>query len=180
MVIVLLGMAAGWVGGSAGSRTEINDLKSEVASLRGTSSRESAESADSVEELEDENGNLADEVDDLEARIEELEAELSLVTEERDDLQGRLDVATATTAPPPGPKTSFGDGVWIVGSDVAPGQYRATGPFPDGLCYWALLSDPTGADIIENNIVETGQALTALTSGQYFESSGCGQWEIVG
>src|SRR5690348_11141865 len=56
--------------------------------------------------------------------------------------------ATAPAAAPPaqaGPQTSFGSGTFEVGSDIAPGKYKTTGP-EGGLpsCYWARLKNTDG------------------------------------
>lgn len=53
--------------------------------------------------------------------------------------------APATTAAPRGPQTSFGEGTWIVGVDIAPGTYRSTGA-KEGLfefCSYKRLKEPT-------------------------------------
>src|SRR5689334_6119062 len=61
---------------------------------------------------------------------------------------------TATTAATPAPTPpspsfrTFGDGVWIVGSDIKAGTYRTR--YPNVGCYWERLSGFSGDDIIEN------------------------------
>ena len=89
-----------------------------------------------------------------------------------------------TTSPPTataqvGPKTTFGNGTYQVGthndSQVAPGTYVSTG---GSFCYWARLSGLGGAtsDIIANDIA-TGRAIVTIESTDVgFETYGCGTW----
>lgn len=77
-----------------------------------------------------------------------------------------------------GPKTSFTDGTYLVGTEIQPGTYRAQ---PVSSCYWERLSGLSGAssDIITNEFTK-GQALvTILESDMAFKSSKCGRWELV-
>jgi hypothetical protein len=50
---------------------------------------------------------------------------------------------------PPGPRTTFGAGKYLVGSDIASGRYYTD---PAGGCYWERLSGQSGSlnDIIAN------------------------------
>lgn len=70
----------------------------------------------------------------------------------------------------------FGDGVHLVGTNVTPGVYSATGVE----CYYVWKSG-TGADaqIVDNNIV-TGPVTVTLVAGQTFETDQCGTWTKVG
>jgi hypothetical protein len=78
---------------------------------------------------------------------------------------------TITQGPPP-PAAQFGDGLYLVGADVTPGEYKTDGPGVGGHCYWARLRDSGGADIIANNITEGPTRVTAV-EGEYLEISGC-------
>jgi len=82
-----------------------------------------------------------------------------------------------TTAAPttvPGPKTTFGDGEYRVGSDIAAGTYRASGT---GECYWARLKGFSGDldDILANNAGRPG-IVTIAASDAGFKTEGCGTW----
>lgn len=84
---------------------------------------------------------------------------------------------TTTTAPPSqaGPKTTFGPGTWKVGTDIAPGTYKASGD----LCYWARLSGFSGQldDIIANGNGTGGQIIVTISEDDVaFESNRCGTW----
>lgn len=69
---------------------------------------------------------------------------------------------------------TFGDGVYRVGPDIAPGTYRSINNVD---CYWMISSDANGSNILQNNIV-TGPALTSLSAGTFFTSSGCSKWTL--
>ena len=68
--------------------------------------------------------------------------------------------------------TSFGDGTWQVGADVAPGTYTtACGP----ACQYTLRAAVTGSDIVANT-VGRGPATVVLSDDGYVETSGCSTW----
>lgn len=91
-------------------------------------------------------------------------------------------VSTADTsgeAPtaPPGPLTTFGEGTWEVGVDIAAGKYKTTGP--DGPnCYYARLKTGDGSmgDILDNNNSNGPVTVTVKESDGYFETQGCADW----
>lgn len=78
--------------------------------------------------------------------------------------------------PPPVPVGAFGDGTFIVGTDIAPGTYRA--PQPSGGCYWERLAGFSGEleDILSNGFSGSPQLITILSSDAGFSSRGCGRW----
>jgi hypothetical protein len=73
-------------------------------------------------------------------------------------------------------KTRFGDGTFIVGTDMAPGRYRSSGG--DG-CYHARLRGFGGAlnEIIANANPRGRAIVTILGSDKGFQSEGCGTWK---
>ncbi len=73
-------------------------------------------------------------------------------------------------------KTTFGDGIYIVGTDITPGTYKNTG---DQGCYYARLKGFGGTigDIISNNNVNAVAIVTISKSDKGFQSSGCGTWK---
>jgi hypothetical protein len=85
---------------------------------------------------------------------------------------------TSTEAPPPppapvGPATSFGDGTYLVGTDIAVGSYKTSGAREGSdSCYWARLKDDSGNNIIANNL-GPGSARVTVKKGEYLEISGC-------
>jgi|GEM_PF-1318906 len=72
-------------------------------------------------------------------------------------------------------KTSFGDGIFIVGTDLVAGTYRSTGASG---CYYARLSGFGGDlnQIIANNNTDSAAIVTIAASDKGFQSSGCGTW----
>lgn len=83
---------------------------------------------------------------------------------------------TTTTAP--GPKTTFSDGSYRVGVDIAPGTYRSSGTGSD--CYWQRLSNFTGSgNILANYLSNSPTTVTILPGDAGFESRRCGTWTKV-
>lgn len=75
---------------------------------------------------------------------------------------------------------TISDGINIVGSDIQPGVYRASGSTLG--CYWARLSGFTGAgsDIIANDFSSDGQVVVEiLPTDKAFKTIDCGVWEKV-
>lgn len=72
-------------------------------------------------------------------------------------------------------KTTFDDGIFIVGTDITPGTYKNTG---GQNCYYARLSGFGGSldEIIANNNIDTSTIVTISASDKGFESNGCGTW----
>ena len=68
--------------------------------------------------------------------------------------------------------TSFGDGTWQVGADVAPGTYTTAG---GPACQYSLRAAVTGSDIVANT-VGRGPATVVLSDDGYVETSGCSTW----
>ncbi len=88
--------------------------------------------------------------------------------------------STQTTPASTSPQTSFGDGTFIVGTDIEPGTYRTTG---GSNCYYARLSGFGGTDnnIIANaNTNGNGAIVTIKASDAGFQSSGCDTWTQIG
>lgn len=77
-----------------------------------------------------------------------------------------------------------GDGTYLIGSDIQPGQYRATVPSNSVGCYWERLKGTSGSldDVIANDTVAVGaQALVTIEpSDKAFKTQGCGSWEKIG
>lgn len=98
--------------------------------------------------------------------------------------------APQTSAPkstaPAGPLTSFGDGIWQVGtlpSQIKPGTYRATVPDDSWGCYWERAKGTSGEfqDIIANGLGERGAPVivTIVSSDMAFRSEDCGTWSAA-
>lgn len=75
-------------------------------------------------------------------------------------------------------KTTFSDGMYIVGTDIAPGTYKNTAS--QG-CYYARLSgfDNTDNAILANNLTDNTAIVTISASDKGFESHNCGIWTKI-
>jgi hypothetical protein len=71
--------------------------------------------------------------------------------------------------------TRFGQGTYIVGTDIRPGTYQSRG---GSGCYWARLRNFTGGlNAILANDNPTGHAIVTINRGDKgFSSNGCGTW----
>ncbi|WP_072805127.1 hypothetical protein [Rhodococcoides yunnanense] len=81
------------------------------------------------------------------------------------------------------PATSFGNGTWAVGSDIAPGTYVSAGSTDEYGCYWERASSFDGDfdSIIANDFVspESGQAVVTIKASDVaFVSDYCGTWTL--
>jgi hypothetical protein len=80
------------------------------------------------------------------------------------------------TDTPTGPRDQFGDGLWRVGIDIIPGQYRTEGG--EG-CYWERMKD-FKAVFVESTIANgnpTGPFVIEIEpSDAGFMSQRCGVW----
>src|SRR5215204_2392201 len=72
-------------------------------------------------------------------------------------------------------KTSFGEGAYIVGTDIDPGTYRNSGGTG---CYYERLRDFAGDmnSIIANNNTDNPTVVEIAPSDAGFQSSSCGTW----
>lgn len=85
------------------------------------------------------------------------------------------EAAVTTTEQEIAAGTIPGDGIFLVGTDIQPGQYRTQ----EGSCYWARLSGTSGEldDIIANG---NGAAVVTVAEGDAaFEVRSCGEWTAV-
>lgn len=72
-------------------------------------------------------------------------------------------------------KTSFDDGIYIVGTDMQPGTYKSSG---QSGCYFARLNGFGGTvdDIIANSNTDTAAIVTIAPGDKGFQSTRCGTW----
>lgn len=86
-------------------------------------------------------------------------------------------------AKPAGPLTTFGDGTYLVGEDIAVGSYRTPGPEKSSysdMCYWSRKKNDSGEfeAIIANEIVR-GPGRVTVKKGEFFETNSCQDWVLV-
>ena len=69
------------------------------------------------------------------------------------------------------------DGLFIVGTDIQPGNYASAGPVEGGACYWKRMADLHGGDIIDNAFTKKPQVITIEATDKAFKTSGCQPWQ---
>ena len=84
-------------------------------------------------------------------------------------------VTTTTGATTTALRTTFGDGTWVVGKQIAAGTYHTAG---GGDCYWARESDLSGgtSSILANDTPSGPVTVTILPTDVGFQTQGCGTW----
>ena len=92
----------------------------------------------------------------------------------------------AATRPPPTPPaptlepsraTSFGDGTWVVGTDILHGTYRSSKTGSN--CYWERLRGFGGGldDIIANQLTSERSVVEISSTDAGFSTENCGNWQ---
>lgn len=175
LLVLIVGVAIG-LAGAEDNRDEVEAAERRAADLR----ERLEEERTANDELDEENAELASQLAELEAEAQDLEDRASALDEREQGLDERsaeldrraeeLEAAEAAAE-----ASSFGDGLYEVGTDIQPGQYRADG---GGGCYWARLNSSDTFDIADNHFGPGPQ--TVEISGGYFETSGCGTWRKAG
>jgi hypothetical protein len=93
-------------------------------------------------------------------------------------------VAPPPPPPPPGPLTSFSDGTYEVGPDIAPGKYKTPGPAAGGditdSCYMEVGNGTGAIGSIDQNDNLTGPGVVTLKAGKVFKTRGGCTWNKVG
>ena len=81
-----------------------------------------------------------------------------------------------TATPQPSRATYFGDGTWVVGSDIKAGTYRSSQT--GSSCYWQRLSGFSGEfdDIIVNELTEAISVVEISSTDAGFSTERCGTW----
>ena len=93
--------------------------------------------------------------------------------------------APAADTPASGAQTSFDNGTFIVGTDIAPGTYRTAGPADPSLplCAYERMKDTSG-DLVEANLgggsTQGPAVVTIKKTDAAFQSVGCKTWTKVG
>jgi hypothetical protein len=72
-------------------------------------------------------------------------------------------------------KVKFGDGAFIIRTDISPGTYRSS---EGGDCYWQRVRSWSGgvSSIIANGIGTAHPVVTISSADKGFSSRGCGTW----
>jgi hypothetical protein len=74
--------------------------------------------------------------------------------------------------------TTFGDGIYIVGTDIEPGTYKSGG---QSGCYYSRLSGFSGdlGEILANDNTDSPAIVTIAPSDKGFRSTRCGTWTKI-
>lgn len=192
-IVALAGIAGVAVGGLAGyaiGAASAPEVTSTSAYKDVAAERDAALAAEkgAEEGLVKAEANFNLELQSIEGDLPDREAEIQTQQEDLDAREAKLDKARRTTLKLLNDverreravgivertiaRNTITEGVWRVGTDVAPGTYRSLGNHD---CYWMISSDANGSNILQNNIV-TGPALVSLSAGTFFTSSGCSKW----
>ncbi|TPG37077.1 hypothetical protein [Mycolicibacterium hodleri] len=87
--------------------------------------------------------------------------------------------APTSVAPAATPKTTIdADGIYAVGTDIAPGVYTTAGPVGDGACFWKRVGNPDGATI-DNALTKKPQTVQIDPTDQSFKTNGCQPWQLT-
>jgi hypothetical protein len=83
---------------------------------------------------------------------------------------------TPTPPPPPASAVTFGDGTYVIGTDIPAGTYRTRAPATG--CYWERLRGFGGtlSEIIANEFANITEVVTIAGGDRGFRSDGCGTW----
>ncbi|WP_220187443.1 hypothetical protein, partial [Pseudonocardia pini] len=72
------------------------------------------------------------------------------------------------------------DGVYAVGTDMAPGRYKTAGGGSIGMCAWTVSTDGSkDFDKVVDGGSSAGQMYATVKAGQYFETVGGCTWTTV-
>lgn len=92
----------------------------------------------------------------------------------------------APVAPPAVPAEltpDFGDGTYVVGTNIVPGTYETTGPAAGGIgtCSWSRLKDTSGdfGSIIATDVRQGPTTVTISKTDGAFVTAGCNNWHKV-
>jgi hypothetical protein len=75
--------------------------------------------------------------------------------------------------------TTFTEGIFRVGNEIAPGQYTATVPSDSSNCYYSISKDGSMgiSSIVKNDNLNAGaRGLITVKAGQWLKADGCGTW----
>lgn len=165
--MLALGLILGAVmtSGSPDYTAELSSLKSSQADLQGQVS----DLQSKLDAVTKERDSLKSELDPVRRAEEKAKAEAAAKAEAEAKAKAEAEAKAAEAAAQQAAEeaaNTFTDGVYHVGEDMKAGRYK--GHTTSDMGYWAILKDPNGSDIIENNLVK-GQFYIQVRDGQYIE-----------
>lgn len=138
-----------------------------------------AEATSDYEALQDDYDVMASGIRKRETDVEKREAAVAASEEKVKSSEAAVKARedAVTGAEKTKAANTVGDGTWVVGTDIAPGNYRTAQPVGSS-CYWGVYrSGSNGSDILDNDLPGGGHPVVTLAEGQDFKSSRCGTWE---
>jgi hypothetical protein len=148
---------------------DVAGLEQQVENTRAQAEQDVADArAEAEQQVAQENAGRQAELDARAAELDAREADVAA----REDAVTVLEQQAEDGSLP-------GSGVFLVGTEVAPGTYRATEPAD---CYWARLSGLSGDfdEIIANGLGAGSATVTIRASDKAFSSERCGTWQRIG
>lgn len=167
VVGLILGAVAGSAGSDPKSSTEYKALASRLVDTK-------AQLDDTREQVTAIQGDLPqreEQVKQEESALSERDSKLQVREEDVARRERKVGIVERTIER----NTVAGEGIYQVGKDMKPGTYRTKGEMG---CYYAILNSPNTSDIADNNNVD-GPAIVSLSTGKYFEVSGCADWVLA-
>lgn len=152
-----------------GDRGEVSALEAEIEQREA----EVADWKSKAAEFEEKNKTLSAELREKGEEFTALEEEAAQAAEDLAAIEAKAAHKEGEGAA--GITASFGEGTYLVGSDIQPGTYRSS---EGDHCYWTRLSGTGGTldEIIANDIA-TGPTVVTIGPGDFaFDSYGCGTW----
>lgn len=191
VAIVLLAALASWRSYGEQVAASRSDVQNQLAATEDERDELASEADGLREDLSDAEGRIeaaeqraedAEETaraelrDEIEAEFKDREAELDARAEALQQRAKELDAREAdiSQAEEREEMSTFGSGVWAVGEDILPGQYRAADARAG--CYWARLTADGGSTIDNHFSGDAGPVLATVHEDELFETTGCGQW----
>jgi len=185
-VVLLIGLGIGAAGSDTSKKddkikaqaTQIRDLSDKNSALQkqvdDRAAQTRADAAHAAAVTADAEAAKAKAAADAKAKAEKAKADAAAKAKAAADAKAKADAEAAAAAAAAAAKknTIDGGGVYAIGADVNPGQWRTSGGTG---CYYAVLNSPDTGDIATNNITD-GPAIVNLPLGKYFDTTGCGTW----
>jgi multidrug efflux pump subunit AcrA (membrane-fusion protein) len=173
---VVAAIAAGFVAG-CGSSGNSDQAKQALASARAQIGREQqsarAQIASQRRRARDEVATMRQQVRSERAKLRRIRGDVKSEQGTLSQLQGQVSGVRHTIAQ----NTFDGTGTFLVGSDIQPGEYRATAS-PG--CYWARPSSLDTSDILDNDNADGPVVVQILPSDKAFQADGCGSFHKIG
>lgn len=157
-VVSLVGAGSLLIGIIAGVADSANDERKLQAAVPATSAQLESSAAAQLKIRED--------------AVAKAEADSAAKLKTREDAVAAREAGLAAQ---PATK-SFGQGVWTVGKDIEPGDYKTTKAVVD--CTWKITrTGSNGGDYIDYDFSVTGGfPMVSLVEGHTFDTDGCGDW----